>query len=275
MAGTSQLGGGGGGGDEDSQNILQQEKVQIFKTQCLGEGSYTITYKAQYNLLPCVAKTTRSDLVNSQSTTPTTCTSTSSLGVTVAKIEREFEQLYQLRHPNIVQVLGMYHDDETGLPVLLMETAQENLASFIVRNPMISTRVAVQLDITHDVTLGLHFLHSNGIVHGNLSASNVLMFPSHRAKIGDLRTIELPVVRFSDGTVQQSVPNSTHYMSQEVFNNKTTVWSEEMDVFSMGVVFLQLVTGHTPQPHSLGKDDRKFIFSIHYRAFSSIPIFNF
>ena len=225
------------------------QNLQIFRSQCIGEGSFGAVYKAQLDLLPCAAKTLRHDLFTTNSAKSPAIVE----GATVEKVESGFECLYQLRHPNVVQCLGVCRDDETGLPVLLMEMAQENLSSFLQRNPLISNRLHVQVNVSYDVTLALHFLHSNGIVHGNLSGNNILMFPSHRAKLSDLHVIDLPIIQSADGSPRHSDPSSA-YMSPEVFSDETRVWCEEMDVFSVGVVMLQLVTGHAPQPHPPGRD---------------------
>jgi serine/threonine protein kinase len=223
---------------------FQQQKVQIVKSQSIGEGSFGAVYKSQLDLLPCAAKTLRSELFSTISPK----TSAVFGGLTIEKIEEGFERVYQLRHPNIVQFLGVYRDDETGMPVLLMELAQENLSSFIQRNPSVGNRLHIQVDIGHDVVLGLHFLHSNGIVHGNLSGNNILMFPSHRAKLGDFHSIDLPVIDQSVDGASQGLA----YMAPEVFGTETRVWAEEMDIFSVGVVLMQLITGHDPQLHLPG-----------------------
>ena len=223
---------------------FQQPRVQIFKSQSIGEGSFGTVYKSHLDLLPCAAKTLRSELF----WTISPKTSAFFGGLTIEKIEEGFECVYQLRHPNIVQCLSVYRDDETGFPVLLMELAPENLSSFIQRNPSVGNRLHIQVDIGYDVVLGLHFLHSNGIVHGNLSGNNILMFPSHRAKLGDFHSIDLPVIVQSVDGASQSVA----YMAPEVFGMETEVWAEEMDIFSVGVVLMQLVTGHAPQLHLPG-----------------------
>ena len=203
-----------------------------------------MVYKTQLDLLPCVAKTIRSEIF-------ATKTSTIVGGLTIEKIEEGFERVYQLRHPNIIQCLGVYRDNETGLPVLLMEQAQENLSSFLQRNPSASNRLYVQVDIGYDVVLGLHFLHSNGIVHGNVSGNNILMFPNHRAKLGDFHPIDLPVIVQSVDGLSQSVA----YMAPDVFGTETRIWIKEMDIFAVGVVLMQLVTGHAPQPCPPGNYD--------------------
>ena len=41
----------------------------------------------------------------------------------IRRFEQECEFLNTIRHPNVIQYLGMYRDPDTGLPVLLMERA--------------------------------------------------------------------------------------------------------------------------------------------------------
>ena len=234
--------------DSRTTHSLQQS-VQVFKTQCIGEGSFGAVYRAQFDFLPCAAKIAHHDF----SSTTASKNITSLRGDVVDKVERGFERFYQLRHPNVIQSLGVYRD-EIGLPVLLMELASENLSSFLQRNPLLSSRLHIQVDVSVDVVLGVHFLHSNGIVHGNLSSNNILMFPSHRAKLGDPRPTDLLLVQSKDWSVQIPEPSSMAYIAPEMVGGETEVWSEEADIFSVGVVMMQLVTGHAPQLHPSGEN---------------------
>ena len=215
-----------------------RHNVEIFEAHCFGQGSFGVVYKAECDLLACAAKTIRSDVL---------AVSDGSREDVIERVERMFEQLNQLRHPNIVQCLGVHRDNLTGLPILLMELAPENLTQFLQRNSLLSN--CVHFLVSYDVALALHYLHSNGIVHCNLSANNILIFPSPRAKVAD---VDSPVIPSKNRSSQNAVPNrdASDYMPPE----GSDIRCEKVDIFSMGVVMTQVITGEYPE-HMTGQQD--------------------
>ena len=89
-----------------------------------------------------------------------------------------------IRHPNIVQYLGMTRDPESRLPVLLMELLDESLTKMLERSQQ-SLGYYVQVDICHDIALAVAYLHSNDIIHRDFSSNNVLMIARRRVKVTD------------------------------------------------------------------------------------------
>jgi len=104
---------------------------------------------------------------------------------------RECHQCSRLRHPNVIQFLGVYYPEVDGvkgvqLPVMVMEMMADSLSSFVEKYQNIPAHI--KFSIIHDVSLGLCYLHHHDpqIVHGNLHSNNVLLTEYHRAKISDL-----------------------------------------------------------------------------------------
>ena len=221
------------------QGKFRHLNVQIFKTQCLGQGSFGVVYKAQCDLLPCAAKVIRLDVFDTSS----------SQEAVLKAIEHGFNRMNELRHPNIVQCLGTYRDDVTGLPVLLMEYIHENLTSFLQNNPLQCTQLHLHVDIICDITVALHYLHLNGIVHGNLSTNNVLISPNHQVKLTDIKMLDFSVPNTDlspSHTASEGSCNSV-YMPPEAFD-ESSIGSDKSDVFSVGVIGVQVVTGCYPEP---------------------------
>ena len=166
---------------------LRQDKigfkaVQLFKHQILGIGSYGKVCKAECDGLVCAAKLMHETLFDP------TIKVDSALQKEHRQPMRRFEQecdfLSAVRHPNIVQYLGVYQDPDTYFPVILMELMDDSLTRYLES----STRPIpyhIQIDISHDIALALVFLHSNGIVHRDLSSNNVLLIGNMRAKVTD------------------------------------------------------------------------------------------
>ena len=84
------------------------QTVVLMKAESLGMGSYGAVCKAMCDDLPCAAKVLNPAFF--QFTTPET-------KVITKKFEQECHVLCAIKHPHIVQYLGMYRDPESRLPV--------------------------------------------------------------------------------------------------------------------------------------------------------------
>ena len=156
-------------------------------------------------------------------------------------LHRLWEELSSARHPNLVQYLGPYSDPKVPLPVLLVELCDENLNTFLERSPGPLPEYT-GLNLTHDIALALVYLHSNDIVHGNLTGKNILVVAGTRAKVTDFGFSELSKVAF-----RLKAPNA-HYMSPNALGRGKITKSD--DIFSLGVIVIQILTRQPPQPTS-------------------------
>ena len=98
--------------------------------------------------------------------------------------EQECEFLFKLRHPNLVQYLGLCRDPDTTLPVILMELMADNLTHNLKTPGPIPFHI--QANICHDVAQALSFLHSSGIIHKNLCSNNVLLTDDGRVNVTEI-----------------------------------------------------------------------------------------
>ena len=147
----------------------------------------------------------------------------------------------------------MYDDPIMNLPVLLMELMDESLTSFLERSPKNSIGYHIQVNISHDITLALSFLHSNKIIHRDLSGNNVLLIGSVRAKVADFGMARLGLNPELSNT---TCPGASVYMPPEAIE-ENSVYSEKIDCFSFGVIVLQILTQEFPKP----SDQQKVIFT--------------
>ena len=163
------------------------------------------------------------------------------------RFEQECEFLSTIRHPNIVQYLGIYRDPDTGLPALLMELMDDNLTHFLESSPQ-PIPYHIQINICHDITLALSFLHSNGIVHRDLSSNNVLLIGNVRAKVTDFGMASLGDQNPRSTQLTFTMcPGTDVYMPPEAVQDKA-VYTEKIDCFSFGVITVQIVTRQFPKP---------------------------
>ena len=221
------------------QYEFRYQRVELLKAESLGVGSYGAVCKAMCDDLPCAAKILHPALF--QFTAPGTTS-------VMQKFEQECRLLSAIKHPHIVQYLGMYHDPESKLPVLLMELMDESLTRFLERSQE-PLPYHAEVKLCHDVALALSYLHSNGIVHRDLSSNNVLLIADRRAKVTDFGMVKLYDVNRSTAhlTPLTLCPGTLAYMSPEALKDQP-VYTDKLDSFSLGVLCVQIMTRQFPDP---------------------------
>ena len=234
------------------QDTIAFKTVHLYKDQTLGIGSYGKVCKAKCDDLICAAKIMHETLFD-----PATSKLVQGLRrehrLPIKRFERECEFLSTLRHPNIIQYLMVYIDPDTGLPALLMELMDTNLTHFLESSPQ-PLSYHVQVNLCHDITLALSFLHSNSIIHRDLSGNNVLLISHVRAKVTDFG-----MARLGDYSPQIShltytmCPGTDAYMPPEAVKEEPD-YSKKIDCFSFGVIVLQILTQEFPKPGSRRKE---------------------
>ena len=103
----------------------------------------------------------------------------------IRQCEAECALLARLRHPNIVQFLGVHYDKGSDVPTLVTECMHTSLNACINRHGVLPDEVAYS--ILHDIALALTYLNGNSppIIHCNLNSANILLSADMRAKISD------------------------------------------------------------------------------------------
>ena len=140
----------------------------------------------------------------------------------------------EMRHPHIVQFLGLCFLEGSALPVLVMERLNSSLDNLLETFPRLALPIK-QLLLT-DVARGLLYLHTHNppIVHRDLSARNVLLTSSLVAKISDLGNAR--IVDLQSGQLARTLtrlPGTLSYMPPEAFDEGSQ-YGPRLDIFSFG-----------------------------------------
>ena len=206
------------------------------KDRELGHGSYATVIELEYLGLKCAGKKIHDVLLRQ-----------GDASYTVRRFEEECRLLSQIRHPNIVQFLGVYFQQGVRAPILVMEFLPTNLTSCIEEYGILPK--STSYSILHNVAVGLHYLHSQRppIIHRDLSSNNVLLTPSMTAKISDLgvaRILRLTPLQFSRMT---QTPGTPAYMPPEVMVANPN-YDTSVDEFSYGIMMIHMFSGQWPEP---------------------------
>jgi serine/threonine-protein kinase TNNI3K len=230
---------------ESSDQDIGFKAIQLFKEQSLGIGGYGAVCKAKCDDLLCAAKILHPTLFDPIAHQQVARRREHRLPI--KRFEQECEFMSAIRHPNIVQYLCTYQDPDTGLPVLLMELMDDSLTHFLESSTQ-PIPYHIQVNICHDITLALSFLHSNNIVHRDLSGNNVLLIGNIRAKVTDFGMARLGDINPQATRLTFTMcPGTDVYMPPEAVRTQP-VYSKKVDCFSFGVVVVQILSRQFPKP---------------------------
>src|SRR5499427_7640978 len=159
----------------------------------------------------------------------------------LSRFQTEARAAGLLTHPNIVVVFDAGEED--GLYYITMELVEgKSLQALLdAGQPFPLPRV---LRIMEQTCSALHFAHERSIVHRDIKPANLMLTADDTVKITDFGTAK--ILQF--GTVQQTahVMGTPSYMSPEQVKGR--VVDGRSDIFSLGVMLYEMVTGEKPFP---------------------------
>lgn len=203
----------------------------------IGAGSYATVIEVDYLGLKCAGKRIHETLLMFGNTT-----------YPVRRFQEECRLLSQIRHPNIVQFLGIHFEQGNKIPILIMEFLPTNLTLCIEKYGILPSDVSYS--ILHDVILGLHYLHSQTppIIHRDLSSNNVLLTAYMNAKISDLGVARILDISPQKACQMTEAPGTPAYMPPEVMI-ANPVYNSSVDTFSYGIMIIHIFSSKWPEPH--------------------------
>ena len=130
-----------------------------------------------------------------------------------------------------------------------MERMNENLTHFLKRHRGRLT-IQEQIRISHEITQGVAFLHqlTPPMVHRDLNDKNVMFTFDGVAKIGDFGQSKLK----QDLYLTSAHPGMLPYMPPEALDDKNCKYDESLDMFSLGVLMLEIGTQQQPMTSLVG-----------------------
>ncbi len=162
------------------------------------------------------------------------------------RFEREIELAASLKHPNIVSV---FHSGKTaeGLPFCVMDYVRGvSLHQYARQKNLTLEKV---LELFAQVCEVVHYAHQKGVIHRDLKPSNILVDAEGHAKILDFGLAKLvggPEQTLISRTGQ--VVGTLPYMSPEQALGNPDEIDIRTDVYALGVVLYEVLTGHYPYP---------------------------
>lgn len=193
----------------------------------IGQGGMADVYKARDTILNRVVaiKVLRAKLSDD--------------AMALVRFQREAGAASRLSHPNVVDIydVGEYE----GMHYIVMEFIRGRTLK-----ELIAQRGALDVDeaigVMKQLVSAINHAHEHKIIHRDIKPQNVLVKDDGTIKITDFG------IAVANGSVQltynNTVMGSAHYLAPETTQGKEP--NEQVDIYSLGIVFYELLTGHVP-----------------------------
>lgn len=157
----------------------------------------------------------------------------------INRFHREAQAAARLSHPNIVNIFDVGVTGEAHY-IVMEYVPGSTLKDKIKQEGHLS--VNASLRIASDIARALSHAHTNNLVHCDIKPHNILMMADGSAKVADFGIAR--AVTESTMTYSGNVVGSVHYFSPE--QAKGTMITPKSDVYSLGVVLYEMLTGQLP-----------------------------
>ncbi len=157
-----------------------------------------------------------------------------------ARFKNESRAISLLNHPNVVKVYDVCFGED--LQYIVMEHVEGiTLKEFIDRQKVLDWKEA--LIVCVQILKALSHAHDKGVIHRDIKPQNILLLPNATIKVTDFG-----IASFKRGEIKSPVESgaigSVHYVSPEQAQGEYT--DEKSDIYSVGVVLYEMLTGKTP-----------------------------
>lgn len=203
----------------------------------LGRGSMGVVYKARHEMMGRVVaiKMLRKKLVQDERS--------------LKRFEREAKAASRMDHPNIITVhdFGLTGDRQ---PYLVMDYAR-GITLYQVQQTDLTITPERAVHIFAQVCDALHHAHLRGVIHRDLKPSNIMI--SDKERISDfVRVFDLGVAKiaFDTGEDAEAITRTGEVCGSPLYLSPEQCKHEELDprsdIYSMGVVMYEMLTGKPP-----------------------------
>ena len=206
----------------------------------LGAGSDATVFEVDWNGTLCAAKELHEILLGDQSP--------GGARHFITNFMKECRTWSTLRHPQIVQFLGLHFKKDFSVPILILEKMDISLRYYLEKYSKEEFGLPDKIYILRQVAQALSYLHSHSppLVHHDLSSNNILLNEvSLQAKVTDFGMTR--AMDSSKMSCRSSVKGTEAFMAPEALQ-KSPQYNDKLDVFSYGNVIITTMTHRWPQP---------------------------
>jgi len=216
------------GSSPDIESIKNLGRYQV--VDVVGKGAMGTVFKGVDPAInrPVALKTIRLDFVSDESETEELRD----------RLMREARAAGKLSHPNLVTIYDI--GSENNLHYIAMEYLEgQTLENLIKRKVQFSYKIIA--NIISQICLGLQYAHDQGIVHRDIKPANIMVLPDYSVKVMDFGIARVDSSSMTRTGIAMGTPN---YIAPELLQGQPV--DRRCDIFSLGVVIYELLTGVRP-----------------------------
>ena len=233
--------------DHEVQPFAPLKIYDIRKTdRKLGAGAFGTVFEVEWNGTACAAKFMH-DIFKE-------ILSAEEKQAFITAFEKECATWSALRHPQIVQFLGIYFDP-SRTPVMVLEKMDASLRALLESTTKEDFPLINKVVILRQVAQGLVYLHSHSpkLVHHDLSPNNILVnevtYLTKLTDFGMTRAIDAASL-----TRSSSIKGTPGFVAPEALRYPPR-YGDKLDVFAYGNVIITVITHQWPTPQLMGEGE--------------------
>ena len=171
----------------------------------------------------------------------------------------------RLNHPNIVTVYAA--DVWDGRPAIVMEYVRGlTLSALLDGGPLTPSETLAILDQLLDA---VGYAHAHGVIHRDIKPDNIFVSDTGMVKLADFGIARVDESGMTHATVAGTVLGTPGYLSPEQAVGRPV--DARSDLFSVGVVAYEMLTGHNPFGAGEGTDSTTLIYRIVHEPAPDLP----
>lgn len=212
----------------------------------LGEGGFAVVYEGRQTAPDATPAVVAVKILHPRLASP---------GF-VRRFEYEAGILARLDHPGIARILRLARATLQGIevPCIVMEIvpAAKPVTKYAGD---LSLPIRDRIELLRQAAEAIGYAHRQGVLHRDVKPGNILVGPDGRAKVIDYgwgRGLDSATVLQSAGTVFGQYVGTWQYMSPEQFDPDPAAVDMRADVYALGVVLQELLTGQPPHRYRGG-----------------------
>lgn len=211
--------------------IVDASEINIDFSKILGKGTYCTVYEGYWRNIKIAVKYFNNDFQSQYK----------------IHLQKEFEILVKIHHPNIIQLLGVCFEP---FMILLEHMKYGNLHDMIIKYRNYPNCIVYKKKMSwcKDLCLSLIYLHNRRpefVIHRDLKPTNLLIGRDNILKLSDFgisKIVEKTYQSFSDLTKIKYTDNigTYYYMSPEIVNSHDRIYDYKVDIWSLGLIFYEI-----------------------------------
>ncbi|XP_015675200.2 cyclin-dependent kinase 3 [Protobothrops mucrosquamatus] len=212
----------------DQQHQVRKQKMDTFqdvfqKVEKIGEGTYGVVYKARNKQTGQLVALKKIRLDSETEGVPSTAI-------------REISLLKELKHPNIVRLLDVVHNQKKLY--LVFEYLNQDLKKYMDSSRTGELPLSLVKSYLYQLLQGVSFCHSHRVIHRDLKPQNLLINEMGAIKLADFglaRAFGVPLRTYTHEVV------TLWYRAPEILLG-CKYYSTAVDIWSIGCIFAEMVT---------------------------------